>query len=76
MQNMANSGTLSAWECGGYFLFQSRSEFDQATEETMLNKLRDVSLDDEGFQVVKELCCSIADKFVAWICTVAEHAAQ
>lgn len=65
MQNMANSGTLSAWECGGYFLFQSRSEFDQATEETMLNKLRDVSLDDEGFQVVKELCCSIADKFAA-----------
>ena len=31
----------------------------------MLNKLRDVSLDDEGFQVVKELCCSIADEFVA-----------
>lgn len=65
MQNLANSRTISAWECGGYFLFKSRSEFDQAIEETMLRRLSAVSLDDEGFQVVKQLCCSIADKFAA-----------
>ena len=67
LQKLANSKTLSAWECGGYFLFKSTSEFDQATEEAMLKKLSDVSLDDEGFQVVKQLCRSIADKFSGWI---------
>ncbi|KAB1222823.1 GDP-L-galactose phosphorylase 1 [Morella rubra] len=61
-QNLANSRTLSAWECGGYFLFRSRAEFDQATEEAIVEKLSAVSLDDEGFQGVKQLCCSIADK--------------
>lgn len=61
-QNSANSRTLPAWECGGYFLFRSRAEFDQATEEAIVEKLSAVSLDDEGFQGVKQLCCSIADK--------------
>lgn len=63
LRKLANSRTLSAWECGGYFLFKSTSEFDQATEEAVVKKLSAVSLDDEGFQVVKQLCCSIADKF-------------
>lgn len=62
MQKFANSRTLSAWECGGYFLFNSRSEFDEATEEAMLKRLSAVSLDEEGFQLVKQHCCSVADK--------------
>ncbi|POO00991.1 GDP-L-galactose/GDP-D-glucose phosphorylase [Trema orientale] len=55
--------SLSAWECGGYFLFKSRSEFDQATERTMLKRLSIVSIDDDSFKAVKLLCCSTASKF-------------
>ncbi|XP_050147958.1 GDP-L-galactose phosphorylase 1-like isoform X2 [Malus sylvestris] len=64
LQTSTNS-ILSAWECGGYFLFKSRSEFDQATEEALLKQLGTVSPDDEGFQAVKLLCCSIASKFAS-----------
>lgn len=65
LQTSKNSCTRSAWECGGYFLFKSRSEFDQATEKTLLKQLSTVSIDDEGFQAVKLLCCSIANKFAS-----------
>ncbi|XP_009362225.2 GDP-L-galactose phosphorylase 2 [Pyrus x bretschneideri] len=64
LQSSTNS-ILSAWECGGYFLFKSRSEFDQATEAALLKQLSTVSLDDKGFQAVKLLCCSIASKFTS-----------
>ncbi|KAB2601550.1 GDP-L-galactose phosphorylase 2-like [Pyrus ussuriensis x Pyrus communis] len=64
LHTLEDSCTLSAWECGGYFLFKSRSEFDQATEQALLKQLSTVSLDDKGFQAVKLLCCSIAGKFV------------
>lgn len=60
-----NFCTLSAWECGGYFVVKSRSEFDQATEQALLKQLTTVSLDDEGFQRVKRLCCTIASKFAS-----------
>ncbi|XP_008225605.1 PREDICTED: GDP-L-galactose phosphorylase 1-like isoform X3 [Prunus mume] len=60
-----NFCTLSAWECGGYFVVKSRSEFDQATEHALLKQLTTVSLDDEGFQGVKRLCCTIASKFAS-----------
>ncbi|KAL5577400.1 hypothetical protein UlMin_019099 [Ulmus minor] len=62
-QKLKNSCSLSAWECGGYFLFKSRSEFNQVTEKAMLKRLSTSSLDDEGFEAVKLLCCSIASKF-------------
>lgn len=65
LQPSKNSCTRSAWECGGYFLFKSRSDFDQATEKTLLKQLSTVSIDDEGFQAVKLLCCSIASKFAS-----------
>ncbi|XP_024951379.1 GDP-L-galactose phosphorylase 1 isoform X2 [Citrus sinensis] len=61
-QKSAISGNLLAWECGGYFLFGSKYEFDQVTEEAIHKRLSAVSLNDEGFQVVKQLCCSIASK--------------
>ncbi|KAA8519354.1 hypothetical protein F0562_013610 [Nyssa sinensis] len=57
--------TLSAWECGGYFLFKSRCDFDHSTEEAMLKCLGAVSLDDEGFQVVKQLCCRVASQLAS-----------
>ncbi|KAJ4702976.1 GDP-L-galactose phosphorylase 1 [Melia azedarach] len=62
LQKLANSCNLSAWECSGYFLFQTKHEFDQVTEEAMLKCLSTVSLDDEGFQAVKQLCRRIASK--------------
>lgn len=65
LQTSKNFCTLSAWECGGYFVVKSRSEFDQATEQALLKQLTTVSLDDEGFQGVKRLCCTIASKFAS-----------
>ncbi|GMI81915.1 VITAMIN C DEFECTIVE 5 [Hibiscus trionum] len=59
----AASRAISAWECGGYFLFADRYEFDQMTEAAMLNRLSSFSLDDYDFEAVKQLCCSIASKF-------------
>ncbi|XP_050370020.1 GDP-L-galactose phosphorylase 1-like [Argentina anserina] len=59
------SFTLSAWECGGYFLFKSRSAYDQATEMTLLKQLSTVSIDKEGFEAVKLMCRSIASKFTS-----------
>lgn len=63
LQGSENTSSLSAWECGGYFLFKSRSEFDLATEKTMLKRLSTASIDDEGFNAVKLLCCHTARKF-------------
>ncbi|XP_077253781.1 GDP-L-galactose phosphorylase 1-like [Tasmannia lanceolata] len=61
----AASINLSAWECGGHFIFKSKCDFDQATEEGVMKRLAAVSLRDEGFQAVKQLCCSIAKKVVS-----------
>ncbi|XP_042502644.1 GDP-L-galactose phosphorylase 1-like isoform X4 [Macadamia integrifolia] len=54
--------SLSAWECGGYIVFKDRFEFDQATEEAVMERLGALSLDDECFSTVKQLCCSVASK--------------
>ncbi|KAF2310765.1 hypothetical protein GH714_016993 [Hevea brasiliensis] len=59
-QTFSTPCNLSAWECGGYFLFKSRQEFDEVTEAVLLKRLSTVSLYDEGFATVKELCCRIA----------------
>ncbi|KAJ0980749.1 hypothetical protein J5N97_009004 [Dioscorea zingiberensis] len=55
---------LSAWECGGYFIFNKVTEFEHTSEEEISNRLASVSLDDEGFQALKQLCCCIANKVV------------
>lgn len=65
LQSLENSSISSAWECGGYFLFQSRCAFESATEESVLRRLGTASLDDEGFLMVKQLCYDIASKLVA-----------
>ncbi|EOY25553.1 Mannose-1-phosphate guanylyltransferase, putative isoform 4 [Theobroma cacao] len=62
-RSFAASNAISAWECGGYFLFRCRYEFDQVTEDAMLKRLSSFSLDDDNFEAVKQLCCSIASKF-------------
>ncbi|KAM7271655.1 hypothetical protein ACFE04_030869 [Oxalis oulophora] len=62
LQNVSTSCGISSWECGGYFMFKSRFEFDRANEEDMLQRMVTASLDDEGFLMVKQLCCSIACK--------------
>ncbi|OMO73789.1 hypothetical protein COLO4_26862 [Corchorus olitorius] len=59
----AASHALSTWECGGYFLFRYRYEFDQVTEDVLLKRLRSFSLDEDDFEAVKQLCCSVASKF-------------
>ncbi|KAJ0083067.1 hypothetical protein Patl1_11427 [Pistacia atlantica] len=64
VEKQTTSSNLSAWECGGYFLFRSKYEFDQVTEEAMLIHLSTVSLDDAGFEAVKQLSGSIASKLV------------
>ena len=62
-QGSDRSSILSPWECWGYFLFKSRSEFDQATEDALLDRIAAAaSLDDAEFQGVKQFCCDVAGK--------------
>lgn len=65
MRASANSHALSSWECSGHFVFKSRNDFDQVTEEAMLERMGTASLDEPGFQVVKQLCCNIASKLAS-----------
>lgn len=67
-QGSDKSSVLSPWECWGYFLFTSRSEFDQATEEALLDRLAAASLDDAEFQGVKQFCCHIVSEVSFWFC--------
>lgn len=53
---------LHAWECGGYFIYSRSSDFADASELEITQKLASVSLDSKGFQSLKQLCRGIADK--------------
>ncbi|KAB2041277.1 hypothetical protein ES319_D02G137100v1 [Gossypium barbadense] len=44
-------------------MLRNRYQFDQVTEDAMANRLSSFSLDDNNFEAVKQLCCSIASKF-------------
>ncbi|RVW27821.1 hypothetical protein CK203_107064 [Vitis vinifera] len=37
-------------ECSGHFVFKSRNDFDQVTEEAMLERMGTASLDEPGFR--------------------------
>ncbi|XP_020595191.1 GDP-L-galactose phosphorylase 1-like [Phalaenopsis equestris] len=50
---------LHAWECGGYFLYSKSSDFDDASEPEISERLASVSMDAEGFQSLKQLCCGL-----------------
>ncbi|XP_050221575.1 GDP-L-galactose phosphorylase 1-like [Mercurialis annua] len=65
VQTLPATSVLTAWECAGYFSFRSMPEFDQVTESILLKRLTTVSLDDEAFTAVKQVCCCIATKFAA-----------
>lgn len=58
----AAGSQLCTWECGGNFVYNTRSEFDSASEAELSKRLAAASLDDEDFQSLKQLCCSIAVK--------------
>lgn len=62
VQSSSATNHLSAWECGGYFIFNTVTKFDDASEEEISNRLASVSLDDQDFQTLKQLCCRIANK--------------
>lgn len=55
-------GHLSTWECGGYFVYKTKAEFDNAYEADLSKRLAAASLDDKGFQALKQLCRSAAIK--------------
>lgn len=59
---LAAGNHLSTWECGGYFVYKTRSEFDGAFEAELSERLAAISLDDNGFQALKQLCCTAAMK--------------
>ncbi|OVA03339.1 hypothetical protein BVC80_7231g2 [Macleaya cordata] len=62
---LATTCTLSAWECGGHFVFKERNDFDRATEDILMKRMAAVSLTDEAFEAVKQLSCSVAGKLAS-----------
>ncbi|XP_011624021.1 GDP-L-galactose phosphorylase 1 isoform X2 [Amborella trichopoda] len=64
VQGFKTGSNPSAWECVGYFVFKTKLEFDQATEESILKRLTAASLNNENFQALKQLCCFLASKML------------
>ncbi|XP_008794437.2 GDP-L-galactose phosphorylase 1-like isoform X1 [Phoenix dactylifera] len=55
---------LSAWECGGYFVYGTKSDFDCVSEVEIIKSMASISLDNSSFQALKQLCCNIAKKLI------------
>ncbi|XP_010923696.1 GDP-L-galactose phosphorylase 1 [Elaeis guineensis] len=53
---------LSAWECGGYFVYDTKSDFDCVSEVEIIKSMASISLDNSSFQALKQLCCNIANR--------------
>jgi GDP-L-galactose phosphorylase len=64
VKNLVTGCCLSAWECGGYFVYQTKFGFDNASETEISNRMGSVSLEDSTFEDLKHLCCTIADNLV------------
>ncbi|CAN6338957.1 unnamed protein product [Urochloa humidicola] len=64
VKNLVTGCFLSAWECGGYFVYHTKSEFDNASEAEISNRLASASLHDGTFEDLKHLCCAIAAELV------------
>lgn len=58
---------LSAWECGGYFVYDTQSDFNRVTELDISNLLASVSLDAHNFKTLKQQCCTAVSKYTIWI---------
>ncbi|KAG6489589.1 hypothetical protein ZIOFF_050864 [Zingiber officinale] len=55
---------LSAWECGGYFVYDTQSDFNHVTESYICSLLASVSLDAHNFKTLKQQCCTAVSKFM------------
>ncbi|WOK99524.1 GDP-L-galactose phosphorylase 1-like [Canna indica] len=55
---------LSTLECGGYFVYDTKSDFDHINEADILKLLASVSLDVPNFETLKQQCCVAASKLV------------
>ncbi|RCV19559.1 hypothetical protein SETIT_3G395500v2 [Setaria italica] len=64
VKNLVAGCSLPAWECGGYFVYHTRSEFDNASETEISNRMASASLQDGAFEDLKHLCCAIADDLI------------
>ncbi|KAF8655604.1 hypothetical protein HU200_061050 [Digitaria exilis] len=64
VKNLVTGCFLSAWECSGYFVYHTKSEFDSASETEISKRMASASLQDGAFEDLKHLCCSIANDLV------------
>ncbi|XP_062202278.1 GDP-L-galactose phosphorylase 1-like [Phragmites australis] len=64
VKNLVTGYSLSAWECGGYFVYHTKFDFDKASETEISNKMTSVSLQDGAFEDLKHLCCATVDDLV------------
>ncbi|WVZ91230.1 hypothetical protein U9M48_037428 [Paspalum notatum var. saurae] len=64
VKNLATGCSLSAWECGGYFVYHTKFDFDSASETAISSRMSSISLHDSAFEDLKHLCCTIADDLV------------
>ncbi|CAN6357030.1 unnamed protein product [Urochloa humidicola] len=64
VKNLVTGCFLSAWECGGYLVYHTKSEFDNASETEISNRMASASFQDGAFEDLKYLCCAIAADLV------------
>ncbi|RLM98066.1 GDP-L-galactose phosphorylase 1-like [Panicum miliaceum] len=64
VKNLVTGCSLSTWECGGYFIYHTKFEFDNASETEISKRMASVSLQDSAFEDLKHLCCAIAHDLV------------
>ena len=64
VKNLVTGCYLSAWECCGYFVYQTKVDFDRASETGISNRMASFSFQDGDFEDLKKLCCAIADSLV------------
>ncbi|XP_064963004.1 GDP-L-galactose phosphorylase 1-like [Musa acuminata AAA Group] len=55
---------LSTWECGGYFVYDAKSDFNDVTEVDISKLLASVSLDVYNFKNLMQQCCNAAVKLI------------
>ncbi|KAL5224038.1 hypothetical protein ABZP36_010677 [Zizania latifolia] len=65
VKNLATGCCLSAWECGGYFVYRTEFDFDRASETEISNRMASVTLQDGAFENLKKMCCAVADDHVS-----------
>ncbi|KAL5205784.1 hypothetical protein ABZP36_033993 [Zizania latifolia] len=64
VKNPATGCCLPALECGGYFVYRTKFDFDRASETEISNRMASVTLQDGAFENLKKMCCAVADDHV------------